>query len=88
MYRIDNCSVEIRWIIVCLFFFNFRLIDRKIFIFILWNEKDLVFFCLFLQVLDFGLVKYGDYSIEGGKFFIKWIVLEVFKNNVCINCDV
>lgn len=89
MYRIDtgNCSVEIKWIIACSFFFNFRSIDRKTFTFILWNEKDLVLFCLFLQVSDFGLAKYGDYSTEGGKFPIKWTAPEALKNNVCINFD-
>lgn len=44
--------------------------------------------CLFLQVSDFGLAKYGDYSTEGGKFPIKWTAPEALKNNVFINCDV
>lgn len=70
-----------------LIFFNFRSIDRQTFTFILWSEKDLVLFCLFLQVSDFGLAKYGDYSTEGGKFPIKWTAPEALKNNVCINCD-
>lgn len=38
---------------------------------------------LFLwQVLDFGFVREVNFNLEGGKFFIKWIVFEAIKKGV------
>lgn len=35
-------------------------------------------------MLDFGFVREVNFNLEGGKFFIKWIVFEVIKYGVCL----
>lgn len=33
-------------------------------------------------MLDFGFVREVNFNLEGGKFFIKWIVFEAIKKGV------